>query len=138
MWGSKEIYSKPFTSSKITFTSYCYTDLCYTTLFKLIKCKNATTTVLPQSKKGGWVRFSNTITYIPEKRSVSTILYMCLAWSSVKEDQARHIYKMVETDKIINTEAMKQEIEENKMTRSRLWKRGRKYWNKPLPNGYSK
>ena len=36
------------------------------------------------------------------------------------EDEARHVYKMVETDKIINIETMKQEIEDDKMTRNRL------------------
>ena len=40
------------------------------------------------------------------------------------EDQARHVYQMVETDKIINTETMKQEIEDNKMTRNRLKEEG--------------
>ena len=50
----------------------------------------------------------NKITYIPAKGK-------CLT-----EDQVRHIYKMVETDKIINIETMKQEIEDNKVTRNRL------------------
>ena len=36
------------------------------------------------------------------------------------EDQAGHVYKMEEMDKIINIEAMKQEIEGDKMTRNRL------------------
>ena len=36
------------------------------------------------------------------------------------EDQARHVYKMVEMDKVINVETMKQEIEDHKMTRKRL------------------
>ena len=36
------------------------------------------------------------------------------------EDQARHVYKKVEMDKIINIETMKQEIEDDKMTRNRL------------------
>ena len=36
------------------------------------------------------------------------------------EDQSRHLYKMVETDKIINIETMKQEIGDDKMTRNRL------------------
>ena len=36
------------------------------------------------------------------------------------EDQARHIYKKVETDEVINVETMKQEIEDDKMTRNRL------------------
>ena len=54
-------------------------------------------------------RFSNKITYIPDREK------KCLT-----EDQVRHIYKMVETDKIINIETMKQEIEDNKVTRYRL------------------
>ena len=36
------------------------------------------------------------------------------------EDQARHIYKKVEVDKIINIETMKQEIEDDRETRNRL------------------
>ena len=36
------------------------------------------------------------------------------------EDQARHVHEMVETDKIIDIETIKQEIEDNKMTRNRL------------------
>ena len=64
---------------------------------------------MPQTKKGGQVRFSNKITYIPDKEK------KCLT-----EDQARHVYKMVEMDKIINIETMKQEIEDDKMTRNRL------------------
>ena len=36
------------------------------------------------------------------------------------EDQARHVYQMVEMDKVINIETMKQEIEDDKMTRNRL------------------
>ena len=40
---------------------------------------------------------------------------ICLA-----EDQARHVYKKVEIDKIINIETMKQEIEDDKMIRNKL------------------
>ena len=36
------------------------------------------------------------------------------------EDQARNVYKMVEMDKIVNIETMKQEIEDSKVTRNRL------------------
>ena len=36
------------------------------------------------------------------------------------EDQARHIYKKVEADKIINIETMKQEIEDDRLTRNRI------------------
>ena len=64
---------------------------------------------MPQTKKGGWVRFDNKITYITDTERE------CLA-----EDQARHVYKMVEMDKVINIETTKQELEDNKMTRNRL------------------
>ena len=36
------------------------------------------------------------------------------------EDQARHIYKKVEADKIINIETMKQEMEDDRVTRNRF------------------
>ena len=36
------------------------------------------------------------------------------------EDQARHIYKKVEMDKITNIETMKQEIEDDRVNRNRL------------------
>ena len=64
---------------------------------------------MPHTKKGGQVRFDNKISYIPDKERE------CLA-----EDQARHVYKMVETEKIINIETMKQDIEDDKMIRNRL------------------
>ena len=50
--------------------------------------------------------------YIPDKEK-------CLI-----EDQARHVYKMVEMDTIISIETMKQEIEDDKMTRNRLTEEG--------------
>ena len=74
-----------------------------------MKDKNATTSFLPLTKKGGPVRHNKGVRYIPEKEQ------RCLT-----EDQARHMYKKVETDKIFNVETMKQEIEDDKMTRSRL------------------
>ena len=58
----------------------------------------------------GQVRFDNKVRYIPDKEE------KCLT-----EDQARrHVYKKVEMDKVINIETMKQEIEDDKMTRNRL------------------
>ena len=54
------------------------------------------------------MRFDSKITNIPDKEK-------CLT-----EDQARHVYKMVETYKIINMETMKQELEDDKVTRDRL------------------
>ena len=64
---------------------------------------------MPKTKKGGWVRFNDKITFIPDRER-------CLT-----EDQARYIYEKVETDKIINIETMKQEIEDNKITRNGFW-----------------
>ena len=70
---------------------------------------------MPLTKKGGLVKFDNMITYIPDKEN-------CLT-----EDQARHVYKMVETDKVINIETMKQEIENSKVIRNGLKEEGKKY-----------
>ena len=64
---------------------------------------------MPQTKKGWWVRFDSKIRHIPIKEKE------CLT-----EDQARHVYKMVEMDKVINIETMEQEIEDDEMTRNRL------------------
>ena len=63
---------------------------------------------MPQTKKGGQVRFDNKMRYIPDKE------HECLT-----EYQARHVYKKVEMDKV-NIETMKQEIEDDKMKRNRL------------------
>ena len=64
---------------------------------------------LPQTKKGGQVRFDNKIRNIPDTER-----------EHLTEDQARHVYKMVEMDKIINIETMKQETEDDRMIRTRL------------------
>ena len=61
------------------------------------------------TEKGGPVRHDKSIRYTPDKEQ------RCLM-----EDQSRHVYKMVETEKVINVETMKQEIEDDKMTRNRL------------------
>ena len=61
------------------------------------------------TKKGGPARHNKGVRYIPDKEQ------KCLT-----EDQARHIYKKVEMDKVINVEAMKQEMEDNKRTRNKL------------------
>ena len=58
------------------------------------------------------MRFDNEITYIPDKEK-------CLT-----EDLARHVYKMVEINKMINIETMKQELEDDKVTRNRLKEEG--------------
>ena len=56
-------------------------------------------------KKGGQVR--NKITYIPDREK------KCLT-----EDQAKYIYKMVEQNKLVNLNTVKQEIEDDKMIRN--------------------
>ena len=78
-------------------------------IFKLIKGKNATTSFLPLPKKGNWLDNNKDVRYIPDKEQ------KCLM-----EDQARHVYKKVEMDKIINIESVKHEIEDDKMTRNKL------------------
>ena len=64
---------------------------------------------MPFTKKGGPIRRNNGVRYIPDKEQ------KCLT-----EDQARHINKKVEMDKIINTKTMKQEKEDDEMTRNKL------------------
>ena len=73
-----------------------------------MKGKYATTSFLPTRKKDGWIRFSDKITYIPDREK------KCLT-----EDQARHIYKMIEMDKPVNIHTMKQEIEDDRMSRNK-------------------
>ena len=64
---------------------------------------------MPFTKKGGPVKHDKSVRYIADKEQ------RCLS-----EDQARHVYKKVEMDKVINVDTMKQKIEDNKMTRNRL------------------
>ena len=64
---------------------------------------------MPLTKKGGPARHDQIVRYIPDKEQ------RCLT-----EDQARYVYKKVEMDEVINVETIKQEIEDNKMTRNRL------------------
>ena len=64
---------------------------------------------MPLTKKGGPIRHNKGVRHLPDKEQ------KCLI-----EDQATHVYKKVETDKIINIETMKQEIEDDRMTRNKL------------------
>ena len=69
-------------------------------MFKLVKGKDATTSFLPiDDRTGGKVR------YIQNKDTI------CLT-----ENQARYGYKKIEQGSSINTETMKQEIEQEKLT----------------------
>ena len=61
---------------------------------------------MPKEKKGGQV--GNKMTYVLDREK------KCLT-----EDQAKYIYKMVEQNKPVNVHTMKQEIEDDKMIRSR-------------------
>ena len=60
-----------------------------------MKCKNVTTSVFPKNKKGGKVRFSDKVTYLPDRER------KCLT-----KDQTKHIYEMVEMNKPVNIHAM--------------------------------
>ena len=69
-------------------------------MFKLVKGKNGTTSFLPIDDKTG-----GKVSYIQNKDA------MCLT-----ENQASYVYKKVEQGNIINTETMKHEIEQEKLT----------------------
>ena len=60
-------------------------------------------------KKGGKVRFSDKVTYIPDKERV------CLT-----KDQTKHIYEMVEMNKPVNIHAMNQDIGNDSKVRVKL------------------
>ena len=64
-----------------------------------MKGKNATPSFLPKKKKGGQVRCSDKVTYIPDREK------KCLI-----KDQAKHIYEMIEMNKPVNIHAMKHDI----------------------------
>ena len=66
-------------------------------IFKLMKGKNGTTSFLPNKKKGGQVRFSEEVTYIPNREK------MCLT-----EDQVKQIYKEIEKNEPINIQIVNQ------------------------------
>ena len=67
-----------------------------------MKGKNATTSFLPKKKKGGQVRFSDKITYIPDREN------KCLT-----KGQAKHIYEMIEMNEPIKFHTMNQGIKDD-------------------------
>ena len=71
-----------------------------------MKGKNGTTSFLPKKQKGGKVRFSEKVTYIPNKEK------MCLT-----RDQATQIYEEVEKNEPINIQVISQGIESEKKVR---------------------
>ena len=64
-----------------------------------MKGKSVTTSFLPKKKKGGKVRFSDKVTYTPDRERT------CLT-----KDQTKHIYEMVEMNKPVNINAINQDI----------------------------
>ena len=71
-----------------------------------MKGKNGTTSFLPKRQKGGKVRFSEKVTYIPNTEK------MCLT-----RDQATQIYGEVEKNEPINIQVISQGIENDKKVR---------------------
>ena len=71
-----------------------------------MKGKNGTTSFLPKRQKGGKVRFSEKVTFIPNKEK------MCLT-----RDQATQIYGEVERNEPINIQGINQGIENDKKVR---------------------
>ena len=65
-----------------------------------MKGKNGTTSFLPERRKGGKVRFSEEVTYIPNKERI------CLT-----KDQATQIYDGIETNEPITIQIVSQTIE---------------------------
>ena len=70
-----------------------------------MKGKNGTTSFLPGKQKGGKVRFSEEITYIPNKGR------MCLT-----KDQATKVYDEIEKNEPINIQIVSQRTENGKKT----------------------
>ena len=71
-----------------------------------MKGKNGTTSFLPERRKGGKVRFSEEITYIPNKERA------CLT-----KDQATQIYEEIEKNEPINIQIIGQRTENKKKPR---------------------
>ena len=70
-----------------------------------MKGKNGTTSFLPERQKGGKVRFSEEVTYIPNKERT------CLT-----KDQTTQIYDEIEKDEPINIQIVSQRIGNEKKT----------------------
>ena len=73
-----------------------------------MKGKNGTTSFLPNKKKGGQVRFSEKVTYIPNREE------MCLT-----KDQAKQIYKEIEKNETINIQIVNQGIKDESKVRNK-------------------
>ena len=79
-----------------------------------MKGKNGTTSFLPERQKGGKVRFSEEVTYIPNKERT------CLT-----KDQATQVYEEIEKNEPINIQIVCQKTENKKDGKTRADKRGR-------------
>ena len=79
-----------------------------------MKGKNGTTSFLPERQKGGKVRFSEEVTYIPNKERT------CLT-----KDQATQIYEEIEKNEPINIQIISQGTENVKKVSKVQHKRGR-------------
>ena len=71
-----------------------------------MKGKNGTTSFLPERRKGGKVRFSREVTYIPNKEGD------CLT-----KDQATQIYEKIEKNEPINIQIVSQGTKNKKKVR---------------------
>ena len=71
-----------------------------------MKGKSVTTSFLPKKKKSGKVRFSDKVTYIPDRER------KCLT-----KDQTKHIYEMAEMNRPVNMHAMNQDIRNDSKVR---------------------
>ena len=71
-----------------------------------MKGKSVTTSFLPNKKKGGRFRFSNKVTYIPDRER-----------KYLTKDQTKHIYEMVEMNKPVNIHALNQDIRDDSKVR---------------------
>ena len=71
-----------------------------------MKGKSVTTSFLLKKKKGGKVRFSDKVTYIPDRERMR-----------LTKDQTKHIYEMVEMNKPVNIHVTKQDIRNDSKVR---------------------
>ena len=73
-----------------------------------MKGKNGTTSFLPNKKKGRQVRFSQEVTYVPNRDET------CLT-----KDQAKQIYKEIEKNEPINIQIVNQGIKDESKARNK-------------------
>ena len=73
-----------------------------------MKGKNGATSFLPNKKKGGQVRFSEEVTYIPNREK------MCLT-----KDQTKQIYKEIDKNKPVNIQIVNQGTKDESKVRNK-------------------